>query len=135
MPKVINKQTNFRFGLRIMIEKSAYPHSIAMNVTVNVGLTRSKLLIRLIDRSAKSYDSISLSKLFPGATPKAIEERIAKLKREAKALDGPGKSVKTPPAAPMGKKRRKSTKGMGMGDEDDEEEEYGENKKKVKLEC
>lgn len=117
------------------------------------------MLIRLIDRSAKSYDSVSLSKLFAGesstssraslfrslkypwltqqgegATPKAIEERIAKLKREAKALDGPGKSVKTPSASPMGKKRKKSVKGMDMGNEnDDEEEEYGE-KKKVKEE-
>ncbi|RPA99551.1 hypothetical protein L873DRAFT_1645704, partial [Choiromyces venosus 120613-1] len=44
-----------------------------------------KLLIRLIERSAKSYDTVELAKLFPGATPKAIEERIAKLKREAKA--------------------------------------------------
>ncbi|KAK6340993.1 hypothetical protein TWF696_009305 [Orbilia brochopaga] len=46
-----------------------------------------KLLIRLIDKSAKSYNSEALCKLFEGATPKAIEERIAKLKREAKALD------------------------------------------------
>ncbi|PWW72684.1 hypothetical protein C7212DRAFT_348071 [Tuber magnatum] len=48
-----------------------------------------KLLIRLIERSAKSYDTVELAKLFPGATPKAIEERIAKLKREAKAMDNP----------------------------------------------
>ncbi|EPS41064.1 hypothetical protein H072_5056 [Dactylellina haptotyla CBS 200.50] len=46
-----------------------------------------KLLIRLIDKSAKSYNSEALCQLFEGATPKAIEERIAKLKREAKALD------------------------------------------------
>ncbi|KAF3921462.1 hypothetical protein ABW21_db0205952 [Orbilia brochopaga] len=46
-----------------------------------------QLLIRLIDKSAKSYNSEALCKLFEGATPKAIEERIAKLKREAKALD------------------------------------------------
>ncbi|KAK6528750.1 hypothetical protein TWF694_003989 [Orbilia ellipsospora] len=46
-----------------------------------------KLLIRLIDKSAKSYNSEALCELFEGATPKAIEERIAKLKREAKALD------------------------------------------------
>ncbi|KAI5852365.1 hypothetical protein BZA05DRAFT_473900 [Tricharina praecox] len=47
-----------------------------------------KLLIRLIERSAKAYDTVELAKLFAGATPKAIEERIAKLKREAKAADG-----------------------------------------------
>ncbi|KAL7273277.1 hypothetical protein RUND412_003884 [Rhizina undulata] len=46
-----------------------------------------RLLIRLIERSAKSYDTVELSKLFPGATPKAIEERIAKLKREAKTME------------------------------------------------
>lgn len=51
-----------------------------------------KLLIRLIERSAKSYDTVELAKLFPGATPKAIEERIAKLKREAKAMDNPSPS-------------------------------------------
>ena len=68
-----------------------------------------KLLIRLIERSAKAYDTVELAKLFAGmvsplwplfinllnsvsagATPKAIEERIAKLKREAKAADGGG---------------------------------------------
>ena len=70
-----------------------------------------------------------------GATPKAIEERIAKLKREAKTLDGPVKPAKTPPAPSMGRKRRKSTKGMDMENEDDDDEEkYGE-KKKVKEEC
>ncbi|KAK6502977.1 hypothetical protein TWF481_008013 [Arthrobotrys musiformis] len=53
-----------------------------------VGTTpAAALLIRLIDKSAKSYNSEALCKLFEGATPKAIEERIAKLKREAKALD------------------------------------------------
>ncbi|KAF3931770.1 hypothetical protein ABW19_dt0203378 [Dactylella cylindrospora] len=49
--------------------------------------TDRKLLIFLIDKSAKSYNSEALAKLFEGATPKAIEERIAKLKREAKSLD------------------------------------------------
>ncbi|KAI9785479.1 MAG: hypothetical protein M1839_009220 [Geoglossum umbratile] len=44
-----------------------------------------KLLLSIIDKS-KSYDVKELATLFPGGTTKAIEERIAKLKREANAL-------------------------------------------------
>ncbi|KAG0636943.1 hypothetical protein HOY80DRAFT_1053060 [Tuber brumale] len=108
-----------------------------------------QLLIRLIERSAKSYDTVELAKLFPGATPKAIEERIAKLKREAKAMDNPSASTPssknrkrgtTATAAatatgivaggPGGKKRPKITTtvplfvpGVCGGDNDDEEED------------
>ncbi|KAI5800214.1 hypothetical protein DFH27DRAFT_611227 [Peziza echinospora] len=101
-----------------------------------------KLLIRLIDRSAKSYDSASLALLFPGATPKAIEERIAKLKREAKALDGPGKSMRSHSAgaSPKGKGRRGKVYGGNEGtqydddDDDDEGEEEERSNKRVKKE-
>ncbi|KAI5815881.1 hypothetical protein BZA77DRAFT_293788 [Pyronema omphalodes] len=71
-----------------------------------------KLLIRLIERSAKAYDTVELAKLFEGATPKAIEERIAKLKREAKAAgsgSGSGSGVDTG----SGKKSEKRKLGPG----------------------
>ncbi|KAL0635562.1 hypothetical protein Q9L58_005493 [Maublancomyces gigas] len=66
-----------------------------------------KLLIRLIERSAKSYDTVELCKMFPGATPKAIEERIAKLKREAKAMDHP--KPRNHPKGKSGPKKRVAT--------------------------
>ncbi|CUS09980.1 unnamed protein product [Tuber aestivum] len=103
----------------------------------------------MYERSAKSYDTVELAKLFPGATPKAIEERIAKLKREAKAMDNPSatttssnKNRKRGTAAgaaaatsagvggPGGKKRPKTAAtvplfvpGVCGGNNDDEEED------------
>ncbi|KAF8468803.1 hypothetical protein BDZ91DRAFT_847637 [Kalaharituber pfeilii] len=89
-----------------------------------------KLLIRLIDRSAKSYDSESLARLFPGATPKAIEERIAKLKREAKALDGPGISVRASTSRSLHGKKRNGYKKRKRDEEADDEEENEEDQVK-----
>lgn len=57
-----------------------------------------------------------------GATPKAIEERIAKLKREAKAIDGPGKPMKIPLASSVSKKRNRARK-RGIRDSTDDDEE------------
>ncbi|KAI9774835.1 MAG: hypothetical protein M1840_000051 [Geoglossum simile] len=44
-----------------------------------------KLLLSIIDKS-KNYNVKELVALFPGGTTKALEERIAKLKRESNAL-------------------------------------------------
>ncbi|CCX34038.1 hypothetical protein FPQ18DRAFT_310786 [Pyronema domesticum] len=92
-----------------------------------------KLLIRLIERSAKAYDTVELAKLFDGATPKAIEERIAKLKREAKAAgSGPDtgkKSEKRKLGAGEGGAKAKKTKVSASGkkgkfrEEDDDSDE------------
>lgn len=65
-----------------------------------------------------------------GATPKAIEERIAKLKREAKALDGPGTSGRAVIASLTGKKRKGSMKSM----ETDDDEEEPNKKKNIREE-
>ncbi|KAF8540755.1 hypothetical protein BDD12DRAFT_909151 [Trichophaea hybrida] len=73
-----------------------------------------KLLIRLIERSAKAYDTVELAKLFHGATAKAIEERIAKLKREAKAssnVAAPEKDMDKD----KGKKRKREATGRAGG--------------------
>jgi len=82
-----------------------------------------RLLIRLIERSAKAYDTVELAKLFRGATPKAIEERIAKLKREAKAAiasesdvpSGLASSSKSHAPHRAGKKRARASGGDGGG--------------------
>ncbi|KAJ6262223.1 hypothetical protein Dda_3028 [Drechslerella dactyloides] len=98
-----------------------------------------ELLIRLIDKSAKSYNSEALCKLFEGATPKAIEERIAKLKREAKALDArcavqpsaphkpKGNYYTAPPVPgqPYGGFKRNIAQAQSEGEKPDDEKEGG----------
>jgi hypothetical protein len=127
------------------------PHSFIHSLKYRRADGEGQLLIRLIERSAKAYDTVELAKLFrgmyhlllsilsilslslslsrvsvkltkiTGATPKAIEERIAKLKREAKAAiasesdapSGPASSPKSHAPHRAGKKRARATGGDG----------------------
>lgn len=57
-----------------MIVKYLSPLSLALSGfrlshSFTKALSRSQLLIRLIERSAKSYDTVELCKIFPGIVP------------------------------------------------------------------
>ncbi|MCJ1459510.1 hypothetical protein MMC28_009889 [Mycoblastus sanguinarius] len=73
----------------------------------------SQLLLNLINANTKEINVDYLAIMFPGVTPKAITERISKLRREAKSTLVPTTTIENPETATSNNDNTTAASGEG----------------------